>query len=276
MINKPAGANGRFPMGGLDPHERNAILSMETDTLKDQYEYHCHRLAMGGLLAKKLDVPVYKNYASGGMSMEGIYTRILQHRSEITDCSFVLLGITFPKRTTQFREKPEPDDMIWRNHYRHVWDSDNHLKYMELNLTFGDDELAGYISSLAKLRGMCSMLDEIGCMYIVVDPLNIYRSNVDLNDLILPNWWFDNQLRRKLERLECNNELYHIDLIDAVQAEFDRITLDYTLNHALVNVEQETPISHCAAGHPNHLIHENFVEKYLYPAVKNSKKVDNI
>ena len=255
--------NGIANNSESDPNFHNNLAEICSDYFGSEiHEKKCHSLSMGGLVAEHLNVTQYFNYSRPAMSQIGILTRLLQHYNEIDDSSLVIFGLTAMNRKTRFCARNEPYDMTFFNLIT-AWKHKEKQEYLELDLEYGDDQLAGYVNQISHIECVHSILKQKNCIYLIIDPRNIYRSSTN-KDCINP-------ITSKLKKLGNRNELFHTDLIEIIENRVNELIFEYTLDDAINDLRKTGMESvYCAGGHPNMHVHRKFCENYLFPYVDNA------
>lgn len=271
-LKKPGliGPDGRVPFGVSNEEIRNAAHSLERDNVKN-YEQLAHSLSMSGIVHDHYNFDEYHNLAWGGNSYAAIMTTLLNNIEQIDSESIVIVGATYPLRTSRFTVKKNdnigPSMLENHNNYSHVTKNESHNTYVELSLEFSDDLLVEYINAMTYILAIDSMLEKSGCKYIIIDPLNILRESSELDGKIRKGWRFTDNIRRVLENNDEWDAIRQVKLIYNVQQKLNNYLFDYTLHHSIYALTQMDEITHCVLGHPNARCHKHFAETYLIPYI---------
>lgn len=229
-----------------------------TFSLPDYFP-RCKAYSMGGYLARKLNLP-YENHAYGGYSNEAVMAEIWNNRPRLNGDTLVLVGLTYPNRTTRCddtghggRTKTFNARVIPAQHR-------DLEQFLWLSTKYGDDTLTSILRVATHINALATMLR--GIPYVVIDPLNIYRQNPEIHGKVFP--WPRTRLVENMIR--SNGEKIIMPyLVSQLQDFFDSSTFGFTLNHAMIEIAGQGNPYMEMLGHPNKSAHELFVDRYLQP-----------
>lgn len=223
------------------------------------YFDRCHAYSMGGYLARKLGVP-HENHAFGGYSNEAIMAEIWNHLGHIDHNTLVLVGLTFPHRTTRLDAVGYGGHIRTFNNFSIDGKGSDHDRFLELHMRYGDDTLTSILRVCNHIRAVSEMLR--GIPHILIDPLNIYRQNPDIDGKVFP--WPRTRLVENTIN-SAGETILMPYLVSQMQDFLDSRTFEFTLNHAMIDLANNGLPYNETLGHPNKMAHEIYVDKYLHP-----------
>lgn len=222
------------------------------------YNERCHRYCMGGYLANKLSVG-YENHSIGGYSNDAIMAELMLRSDQLDGNTLVLVGITYPDRTTRLDVRSEYNYIKTYNNFQIGW-SREHENFLELYMKYGDDTLTKFMHVRNHIAAIKSMLSDIP--HVLIDPTNIYRQSPEIDGRLF-TWPQTNLIEAQLS--VRGEQIVLPKIVSKLQSYFDDNLFQFTLNHAMVDIESNNQSCRESLGHPNKLAHEIFVDRYLHP-----------
>ena len=266
-INRPNSIweDGRFPFGYINGEQTNILRDLEDELIQD-YRKKATTLCIGGRVAQHFNISDYRNFSKNGFSNLAIAARILQNLKDIDEDTLVIVGLTHLDRSTHFKKFIGTDnDIKCFNNFRNPGESAERDQFVQMLPTYGDDQLATYIQLAVQANGISHMLESTKCKYIIIDPLNIFRENAELDGKLLKGWKFSNNIHRILENREQWEALWHTELIQELQSSFNDLFFYKTLNSSICEIAKTNKVTYCILGHPTAEVHAHFAENYLIP-----------
>lgn len=226
------------------------------DLLIDGYDERCVSMSFPGYMASIIGTE-YQNHAFGGYSNDAIMSTLLMNRAEIDADTLVIVGLTYHTRRTRLGESKSNGRIRCINNY-HAETGDQ-MRYLELEDAYGDDLLVRYLHVRNTICAIRQLLE--GIPHIVLDPVNTYRENPELNGRLFA-WDHDRCVHRALER---NGRIERPSLANEIQAYFNHHTFHYTLVHAMADVMATDGTCRHPFMHPTRRVHERFADAYVMP-----------
>lgn len=252
----------RHPTGAIPENLRKPSFYDDfnrlTFSIPDYFD-RCHAYSMGGYLARKLGIP-FENHAFGGYSNDAIMAEIWNHRGSLDADTLVLIGLTFPTRTTRLDGVGHGGHIMTFNSHSIEVDGGDHERFLELSMRYGDDTLTSVLRVCNHVCAIGTLLR--GIPHVIIDPLNIYRQNPEIDGKVFP--WPKTRLIENM--VTSMGEAIMIPyLVSQFQDFLDRSTCRFTLNHAMIDLALDNIPYNEALGHPNRMAHETYVDRYLHP-----------
>lgn len=254
--------SGAVPVELLKGSHFDALWDIEMQTA--DYEERCHSYCISGIISRHFKFSSYKNYAWAGYSNDAIMSELILHKNDISSDTLVIVGLTFPYRTTKLNERTGYDKIRTHNNYAPHNKSKLHKQYIELSDMYGDDMLIKYLHVKNHIIAIKQILKDVP--HIIIDPVNIYRENPELNLKLLDDWFLDDTVERAIQKMGDN--IYYQSIVKDLQDFFNDNTFAYTMNHSLLHAKENNAYGRALLGHPSRYSHEHFANEYLIPYIK--------
>ena len=238
----------------------------------DDYGKRCNDLMFAGVIAKHYNIKDYRNHAIGGSSNISIIAQLIQHLDEIDSSTLVICGITFPYRTTRFSNTTDDVVLSHSLNTSHSIDNKKNTEYLILNEIYGNDSMSLHLNALGQLKTITDILQSTGCTFMIIDPVNIYRETTESTGKIAGGWTFDSIVQARIENFDEKAWKRFDKLIPHVQAEFNELTLPYTLHHPMSIMSKQSKQTQCLLGHPNAQVHKLYAEEFIMPYLETQRK----
>lgn len=256
--------SGAVPVNLLKSTHFDALWDIEMKTA--DYEERCHRYSISGIISKYFNFDTYKNYSWAGYSNDAIMSELILHKNDISPDTLVIVGLTFPYRSTKLNEQTGHNKIRTYNNYAPHNRGSTHKKYIELSDLFGDDILVKYLHVKNHIAALKEILH--GIPHIIIDPVNIYRENSELNYKLLDDWFLDKILEQTINGL--GDQIYYVDIVKELQTYFNENIFHFTFNHSLLSAKENNVYGRALLGHPSKYSHEHFANTYLIPYIINN------
>lgn len=253
--------SGAIPIRMLNSVHFDALWDIELST--PDYEYRCHRYSIGGILTQHYGIETYKNYAWAGYSNTAIMSEIIEHLGEIGPDTLVIVGLTYPSRTTRLNEPTDYGKTKSFNNFSSLAKNKDHRKFIELAFEYDDDMLTKYLNVINFISFIDNVLS--GVPHIIIDPINIFRENNELNGKILNGWNFDNKIENTI--IDHGDEIRKPELVKYAQQFFNSNLFPYTFNHSILHAKTSNYYGRSYLGHPSRKAHQHFANEYLIPHI---------
>lgn len=267
-INKIVEGLPRDPISGAIPID--ILKSVHFDKLWDlemktnDYETRCHNYCISGIVARHFNIPEYKNFSWAGYSNDAILVELLSHMHEITNDTLVIVGLTFPFRTTRLNESTNYNKIKSFNNHHNLNKNRDHERYIELSMEYDDDILVKYIHTMNHISTIKSILANVP--HVIIDPINIYRESKELNGKLLDDWFLEDTIKSSILRI--GDDILYPGVVDHLQDFFNNNTFGYTFNHSLLYAKDNNVYGRALLGHPSRYAHEHFAAEFLIPYIK--------
>lgn len=256
--------SGAIPIDLLKSKHFDALWEIEIQT--NDYEERCHSYCISGIVSNYFNLESYKNYSWAGYSNDAIMSELILHKNELSSDTLVIIGLTFPFRTTRLNELTDYHKIKSFNNYQNLDKSNAHKKYIELSILFDNDLLVKYL----QVKNHISALKQLLCNvpHIIIDPINIYRENSELNYKLLDDWFLDNTIEMSINKI--GDQICYPAIVQDLQTYFNENTFAYTLNNSLLHAKENNVYGRALLGHPSRYSHEHFANTYLIPYIINN------
>lgn len=284
--------NKNFPKSKLDETGKYVVHPKEKTMQSDVVQFQRQLLGSheqvwkeqfqttyGAYLGRCLDIPV-RNFARGGNSWGGIFKNIVDGCQWWDENTLVIVGDTFPGRNTRLW----PDWQKWMKDYNgnspdkefqsiYLYDTifpgvlslggdrSSYEKYLELNLTFGDDWFFLFHDAYSKILAIKHLLKERNIPHIFINVCGDF-------------YHWNNASRRALvhsqfEKMEEWPSM-HVDMLKDLLKKFQSEYFCHTLaESSQVMFRQKRPFSQFF-GHFKSNVHRHFVDEFLLQHVKDN------
>lgn len=172
----------------------------------------------------------------------------------------VLVGLTYPNRTTRLDAVGYGGTIKTFNNFSLDGKGSDHDRFLELHMRYGDDTLASVLRVCNHVCAINNLLHSIP--HVVIDPLNIYRQNPDIEGKVFP--WPRTKLVETMIS-SVGEAIMMPYLVSQLQDFLDSNTFGFTLNHAMIDLANNGLPYNETLGHPNKMAHELYVDNYLHP-----------
>lgn len=253
--------SGAIPIGLLRSSHFDALWNLEMST--PDYEYRCHNYSIGGIIKRHLGLEVYNNYAWAGYSNEATMVELIKNRGLIDNETLVIVGITFPTRTTRLNEETGYNKIRTFNNFSSLSKNKDHEKFIELSFKYDNDIMTKCLQVINFISFVKRELN--GIPHIIIDPVNIFRDNPDLNGMIVDGWILENTVKNYI--LKQGDNIFHPELVDYAQNFFNDNLFPFTFNHSISHAKQNGYYGRALLGHPSKKAQEHYASNYLIPYI---------
>ena len=255
------------------------LIYYDIERSDKDWQKNCEQLTCTYQSAQQLKIKNYSNYAVGGYSNTAIASEVLARMNEITDNTLVIVGLTYPFRSTRLND-------LWdthTNHPKHQCSSTHNFvkqltdydpeKALEI-LRASDDVPARYLQALSIITLLRSLIKNL----IIIDPISFYREvpdcaehkifdnkDPDIAEICIPLNTVNKQIVRDADDEKTN---LIPDLTHILQTHFNDKVMPYTFAHSMCNIYNEGGYYRCVLTHPNWRVHEDFSKRYLTPYIE--------